>query len=113
MDIEISFSPVDDGIIPIANAQLLITNNSDNAPSLHYWMDGLGTAGIPTGPVDLSGTIPAEIINKYDLLRASRLGRDGIHRSFDGTGASKAGYDHTDGDFAVTQPESTFVQTRG
>ena len=57
MDIVISFMPVEDGIISIANAQLLITNNSDNAPSLHYWMDGLGTAGIPTGPVDLSGTI--------------------------------------------------------
>ena len=57
MDIEISFSPVDDGIISIANAQLLITNNSDNAPSLRYWLDGLGIAGIPTGPVDLSGTI--------------------------------------------------------
>ena len=60
MDIDISFSPIDDGIISIANAQLLITNDSDNAPSLHYWMDGLGITGVPTGPVDLSGTIKTD-----------------------------------------------------
>ena len=75
MDIEISFSPVDDGIISIASAQLLITNNSDNAPSLRYWLDGLGIAGNPTGPVDLSALYLRTISSEpYSLCELCFLG---------------------------------------
>jgi hypothetical protein len=57
MDIHISFMPINDGIISIAGAEMLITNNSGNAPNLPYYLNGMGVEGVPSGPVDLSGTI--------------------------------------------------------
>ena len=51
MDIEISFSPVDDGVMSFVSANLLITNTSANAASLNYWLDGNGTDYDPCYPL--------------------------------------------------------------